>query len=52
MRAGRVNSLVISTITVAGLAHALQKERAVSSDAPRRGLADSLRSSARLADNR
>jgi hypothetical protein len=38
VRAGRVNTLVIFTITVAGLAHELQKERDLSA--------------ARLADNR
>jgi hypothetical protein len=38
VRAGRVNTLVILTITVAGLAHELQKERDLSA--------------ARLADNR
>ena len=94
MRVGRVNSLVIFTITIAGLARELQKERDLSAvfigdpssgpqnvivqrqlvdqaalarvrqrlagldadrqaiDAPRLGLADSLGSSARLADNR
>jgi hypothetical protein len=38
MRAGRVNTLIIFTIAVAGLAHELQKERDLST--------------ARLADNR
>jgi hypothetical protein len=50
-----VNILVIFTITVAGLARELQKERDLSAvfiDAPLLGLADSLGSSARLADNR
>jgi hypothetical protein len=72
VRAGGVNTLVIFTITVAGLAHELPKERDLPAvfigdpssgpqnvivqrqaiDAPRLGLADSLGSSARLADNR
>jgi hypothetical protein len=54
--AGRVNTLVIFTITVAGLARVRQRLAGLdvdrqTIDAPRLGLADSLGSSARLADN-
>jgi hypothetical protein len=55
VRAGGLNTLVIFTITIAGLAHRPQQERGLSAvfiGAPRLGLADSPGSISRLADNR
>jgi hypothetical protein len=57
VRAGGLSTLVIFTITDAGLARVRQRLAGLDVDrqgidAPRLGLADSLGSSARLADSR